>query len=54
VFASQKKLLTRQRRSAPACKNPFKKESPVPAPALTFALDPFLLASEFSLVCEKT
>ena len=42
--------MTRQRRSTPACKDPLKEESPAPAPAL----DPFLPASEFPLICEKT
>jgi hypothetical protein len=46
--------MTRQRRSTPACKDPLKEESPPPAPALTPALDPFLPASKFPLICEKT
>ncbi len=50
ALASRKELLTRQQRSAPAYKDPLKEESPVPAPAL----DPFLPASKFPLVCEKT
>ena len=44
--------MTRQRRSAPACKDPLKEESPAPAP--TPPLDPFLPASKFPVVCEKT
>jgi len=52
ALASRQELMTRQRRSAPACKDPLKEESPVPAPAP--ALDPFLPASKFPLVCEKT
>jgi hypothetical protein len=54
ALASRKELMTRQRRSTPACKNPLKEESPVPSPALAPALDPFLPASKFSLVMEKT
>jgi hypothetical protein len=54
ALASRKELITRQRRSTPACKNPLKEESPAPAPALTPALDPFLPASKFPLVMEKT
>jgi Protein of unknown function (DUF3435) len=56
ALASRKELMTRQRRSTPACKDPLKEESPAPAPApaLTPALDPFLPASKFPLICEKT
>jgi hypothetical protein len=52
ALASRKELMTRQRQSTPACKDPLKEESP--APALTPALDPFLPASKFPLVMEKT
>ena len=54
ALASRKELMTRQRRSTPACKDPLKEESPAPAPALTSALDPSLPASKFPLICEKT
>lgn len=54
ALASRKELMTRQRRSALACKDPLKEEPPASAPALTPALDPFLPASKFPLVCEKT
>jgi hypothetical protein len=56
ALASRQELMTRQRRSAPACKDFLKEESPFPPPtsAITHALDPFLPASEFSLLCEKT
>jgi hypothetical protein len=56
TLASQKELITRQRRSTPACKDSLKEESPAPAPApaLTPALDPFLPASKFPLIMEKT
>ncbi|PVH71690.1 hypothetical protein DL98DRAFT_613722 [Cadophora sp. DSE1049] len=54
ALSSRKELMARQRRSAPTCKDPLKEESPVTAPALTPTLEPFLLASKFPLVCEKT
>jgi hypothetical protein len=47
ALASRQELMTRQRRSAPAYKDPLKEESPVPAP------DPFLPPDRFPLVCEK-
>ncbi|KAK0105971.1 hypothetical protein ONS95_004480 [Cadophora gregata] len=40
ALASRKELMTRQPPSAPACKDPLREESSVPAPALTPALDP--------------
>jgi hypothetical protein len=56
ALASRKELMTRQRWSTPACKDPLKEESPAPAPAPapTPALDPFLPASKFPLVMDKT
>lgn len=50
ALASQQELQTRQPRSAPAYKDPVKKESPVPAPAL----DSFPPPSKFPLLCDKT
>jgi hypothetical protein len=52
ALASRQELQTRQPQSAPACKDPLKEKSP--APALAPALDPFLPASKFPLVIEKT
>jgi hypothetical protein len=58
ALASRQELQTRQRRSAPPCKDPLKdplkKDSPVPAPAFAPALDLFPPPSKFPLVCEKT
>jgi hypothetical protein len=46
ALASRQELMTRQRRSAPACKDPLKEESPAPAP--------FPPPDEFPVVCKKT
>jgi hypothetical protein len=43
ALASRKELMTRQRRSTPACKDPLKEESPAHLPA-----------GKFPLICEKT
>ena len=52
TLAVRKELMIRQRQSMLACKDPLKEESPAPAPAP--ALDLFLAASKFPLICEKT
>ncbi|KAH9216210.1 hypothetical protein DL95DRAFT_498560 [Leptodontidium sp. 2 PMI_412] len=54
ALASRKVLMTRQPRSTPTCKDPLKGKSPIRASAPTPAIDPFLPASKFPLVCEKT
>ncbi|PVH69879.1 hypothetical protein DL98DRAFT_578123 [Cadophora sp. DSE1049] len=54
ALVSRKELMTRQRRSAPTCKDPLKGESPICAPIPTPALDPLPPASKFPLVCKKT
>ena len=46
TLASRQEFQTRKPRSAPASKDPVKRESPTP--------EPFLLPREFPVVCKKT